>query len=272
MANRYGNVDKGVISSPAIDSGMAPLKLRSISPEDIRVVLAKGLDDFWEKPSHLVFLGIIYPLAGIVLGRLAIGYEVLPLLFPLIAGFALVGPFAAIGLYEISRRREQGLDTSWVHALDVLQSPSRGAILELGSIQMVIYFAWLVTAMLLYQVTFGDSYPASITGFLQEVFTTPHGWALIILGNIIGFLFAVVVLTISVVSFPMLVDRNVNVGTAVKTSIKAVVANPVTMGLWGLVVAAGLIVGCLTLFVGLAVVMPILGHATWHLYRKVVED
>ena len=273
MANRYGNVDKGAISSPALAvAGTEPLKVRSISPDDIKDVLAKGFDDFWEKPSHLVFLGIIYPLAGIFLGRLAIGYDVLPLLFPLIAGFALVGPFAAIGLYEISRRRELGLDTSWVHALDVLRSPSRGAILELGIIQMMIYFAWLVAAMLLYQATFGDSFPESITGFLREVFTTSHGWALIILGNLIGFLFAVAVLTISVVSFPMLVDRNVNVGIAVKTSIRAVVANPVTMAFWGLVVTAGLIVGCLTLFVGLAVVMPILGHATWHLYRKVVDD
>jgi len=137
---------------------------------------------------------------------------------------------------------------------------------------MFIYLAWLGTAMLLYDLTFGDSMPATISGFLTEVLTTPHGWALIILGNGIGFLFAAVVLTISVVSFPLLIDRNVNAVVAIETSIQAVRANPVTMAIWGLVVVGALIVGTLTLFVGLALVMPILGHATWHLYRKVVED
>jgi uncharacterized membrane protein len=272
MANRYANAIKATISSTGIaDANVAPLGVRRIDAADIREALTKGFEDFWEKPSHLLFLGIIYPLAGLFLGRLAFGYDVLPLLFPLIAGFALVGPFAAIGLYEISRRREEGLDTSWQHALDVLRSPSRGAIADLGILSMVIYFAWLGAAMGLYQLTFGDSMPATITGFFHEVLTTPHGWALIILGNGIGFIFAVVVLTISVVSFPLLIDRNVSAATAIGTSIRAVRANPVTMALWGLVVAGGLVIGTLTLFVGLAIVMPILGHATWHLYRRVVE-
>jgi len=273
MANRYADAIKATISTDAIaDLHVKPLKVRRIDAADLKDALTKGFDDFWAKPSHLLFLGVIYPLAGIFLGRLAVGYDVLPLLFPLVAGFALVGPFAAIGLYEISRRRELGLDTSWEHALEVLRSPSRGAIAELGVLSMFIYLAWLGTAMLLYDLTFGDSMPATITGFLTEVLTTPHGWALIILGNGIGFLFAAVVLTISVVSFPLLIDRNVNAVVAIETSIQAVRANPVTMAIWGLVVVGALIVGTLTLFVGLALVMPILGHATWHLYRKVVED
>ena len=107
--------------------------------------------------------------------------------------------------------------------------------------------------------------------FIHDVLTTSHGWALIIAGNVIGFIFAAVVLSISVVSFPLLLDRDVGAAVAVQTSIRAVLANPLTMALWGLIVALALVIGSIPLFVGLAIVMPVLGHATWHLYRRVVE-
>jgi len=270
MANKYADFTK-IASVVPVDLHPATLNVRKIDGTDIKDALIKGFNDFWAKPSHLLFLGIIYPIAGIFLARLAFGYDTLPLVFPICAGFALIGPFAAIGLYEISRRLELGLDASWEHALEVLRSPAKGAILELGFLLMVIYFAWLGAALALYRLTFGDAMPDTITGFYQDVLTTPHGWALIILGNGIGFLFAVLVLMISVVSFPLLLDRNVSAATAVATSINAVRANPAAMALWGLVVAGGLVVGTLPVFVGLALVMPILGHATWHLYRRVVE-
>ena len=131
--------------------------------------------------------------------------------------------------------------------------------------------AWLTTAQSIYQALFGLAAPDSPGQFLREVFKTPAGWALIILGNAIGFLFAVVVLSLTVVSFPLLLDRDVGVATAILTSVRAVLANPVTMAMWGLIVAALLLIGSLPAFFGLAVVVPILGHATWHLYRKVVE-
>jgi uncharacterized membrane protein len=200
MDNRYADFTK-FSSMVSVDARHAPLNVRKIDASDIRDALISGFNDFWQQPSHVLFLGIIYPLVGVFLARLAFGYDVLPLVFPLCTGFALIGPFAAVGLYEISRRRELGLDTSWMHALDVVRSPSRAAILELGLLLMAIYFAWLIAAMLLYRATFGDAVPETLSGFVQEVLTTPHGWALIILGNGIGLLFAVLVLTISVVSF-----------------------------------------------------------------------
>jgi uncharacterized membrane protein len=123
----------------------------------------------------------------------------------------------------------------------------------------------------IYRTIFGDAVPASVIGFATEVLTTPAGWTLIVVGIAVGFLFAALVLTISVVSFPLLLDRDVGPTMAVVTSVRAVVANPVPMAAWGCIVAAGLVVGSLPLFVGLAVVVPVLGHATWHLYRKVVE-
>jgi len=252
----------------SVEAGALPVE--SVGLSDLQEALTRGLDDFWAKPSHLLFLGIIYPLAGLVLGRLAIGYEVLPLIFPLIAGFALVGPFVAIGLYEISRRREAGLDTSWSHAFEVLRSPGIGAILGLGFVLLLLFGAWLVVAMLLHGALFGDVAPQSASAFLNEVLGTGRGWALIVIGNILGFLFAVVVLSISVVSFPLIVDRHVSAACAVKTSIAAVRKNPVTMAAWGLIVAVALVIGTVPAFVGLALIVPILGHATWHLYRRVV--
>ena len=186
--------------------------VRIIGLRDLKDALARGIADFSAMPTHAVFLCLIYPIVGLLLARLTLGYEVLPLLFPLAAGFALLGPFAAIGLYELSRRREQGLDASWQDAFDVLRSPSRGAIAALGLLLLAIFVIWIAVAQAIYIANFGYEPAASIPDFLHQVFTTPAGWMLIIVGNLVGFLFALAVLTISVVSFPLLLDRDVGRG------------------------------------------------------------
>ena len=254
-----------------VGAAETPPVIRKIGLADLKDALARGIDDFLAMPSHAVFLCLIYPIVGFVLARLVLGYNVLPMLFPLAAGFALVGPFAAIGLYEMSRRRELGMDVSWRHALDVFRSPSIGPILVLGLILVAIFLIWLAVAQAIYVANFGYTPAASMPHFIQQVFGTPAGWALIIVGNGVGFLFAALVLTLSVVSFPLLLDRDVGAATAILTSVRAVLANPVMIAIWGLIVAALLALGSIPAFFGLAVVMPVLGHATWHLYRKVVE-
>ena len=248
----------------------ATLAVRRIGVADLWDALAHGLADFEANRTDVIFLCVIYPVIGLVLGRLASGYGLLPLLFPLASGFALVGPFAAVGLNEISRRREQGSDVRWVDAFGVLRSPSIGAILLLGLMLIALFLLWLVVAQIIYVVTLGPQPPASVAGFISEVFTTNAGWTMIVVGIGAGFLFALLVLAVSVVSFPLLLDRNAGIGTAISTSARAVSANPGVMALWGLIVACGLVVGSVPLFVGLVVILPVLGHATWHLYRKVV--
>ncbi|BAT60713.1 hypothetical protein GJW-30_1_03262 [Variibacter gotjawalensis] len=245
--------------------------VRTLSTEDLKAALSKGLDDFWAMPTHAIFLCLIYPIVGLFIARFTFGYEVLPLLFPLAGGFALLGPFAAIGLYELSRRREHGLDTTWSHAFDVLRSPNLGAIVMLGFLMVAVFLIWIAVAQAIYISQFGYGPPASARSFIDRVFTTPEGWRLILIGNGVGLLFAVTAMTLTVMSVPMLIDRQVSAATAIATSIRVVVANPVVMAMWGLIVAAGLVVGSIPLFFGLAVVMPVLGHATWHLYRRAVN-
>ena len=244
--------------------------IHKIGIADLREVLAKGLDDFAAMPTHSVFVIVIYPIMGLILLRLSFGYDLLPVVFPLVAGFTLLGPFAAIGLYEMSRRRELGLPAS-LDALSVFSLPRLWPILVLGIVLMVIFLAWLMAAMAIYSGTFNNWYPTSIGDFANRLFATPAGWTLILVGCGVGFCFAVVALAISVVSFPMLVDRDVSPGLAAATSIRAVAANPITMAVWGFIVAAALVIGSLPVLVGLAIVLPVLGHSTWHLYRKVVE-
>jgi uncharacterized membrane protein len=252
-------------------AGPATPAVRRIWPSDLYHALERGIDDFMAMPSHAVFLCVIYPLLGILLIAMTLGNSLLPLAFPIAAGFALVGPLAAIGLYELSRRREAGLESSSSHAFDVLHSPSLGAIVALAVLLMAIFFVWLAVAEAIYVANFGYGSPASPAQFIDDIIHTRAGWNLIVIGTGVGFLFAVVVLTISAISFPLLLDRDVGAAVALATSIRVVAVNPLTMALWGFIVAALLVIGSIPFFLGLTVVMPVLGHATWHLYRRAVE-
>jgi len=269
MATQYS--DNIVEPEPQVVGITTPFVIRKIGLSDLSEALRLGWEDFKAVPSHAIILCVIYPVLGLVLFRMVLGYSVLPLLFPLAAGFTLIGPFAALGLYELSRRRERGEEAAAWDALHVLRAPSFGAMVGLGTLLLALFVIWIAAADAIYIATFGHAPAASIPDFSARVLTTPEGWSLIIFGCGVGFLFAVVALCVSVVSFPLMLDRHASAIDAIRTSLRAVMKNPFAMAAWGLIVAVLLVIGSLPFFVGLAIVLPVLGHATWHLYRKVVE-
>ncbi|WP_196260478.1 DUF2189 domain-containing protein [Pelagibacterium limicola] len=245
-------------------------RVRPITFADLWDALRKGAADFWERPSHYVFLVVIYPVAGILLAVWTAGGNLFSLLYPIAAGFALIGPVAALGLYEISRRREQGLDDHPAYAFMVLKSPALGSIAVLGLMLAVCFAVWLMAADALYLYFFRHNPPETLSALIWATLTTPYGWGLLMWGNLIGFCFALFVLTTTVIAFPLLLDRGGDALRAINTSVRAVMASPFQFLTWGAIVAVLLFIGSLPLFVGLAIVLPILGHATWHLYRKAV--
>jgi uncharacterized membrane protein len=263
-----GNVTS--LTQSGQDAAAAPV-IRTITLSDLHRALQLGWEDFKAVPSHAIILCVIYPVLGLVLARTVLGYSVLPLLFPLAAGFALLGPFAALGLYELSRRRESGAQATAWDAIEVLRSPSFGAMLGLGALLLALFVTWVATAQAIYIAAFGYEGATGIRDFVTHVLTTSEGWWLIFVGCGVGFLFALVALCVSVVSFPLMLDRHAGAGDAMVTSLRAVARNPVPMAVWGLIVAVLLVAGSLPFFLGLAIVIPLLGHATWHLYRETIE-
>ncbi len=269
MAEALTSRRAAAAASPA---NAAEPAVQRIALADVGDALRRGWQDFLAAPTQLLFLGVLYPIVGLFAARAtAGGGDAMALFYPLVAGLSLMGPVAALGIYEISRRRERGWAVSWLDAFSVLRSPAILSIAALALMLLVIFGAWVLVAELIYGATLGAvAQPSSVGEFVRLLRDTPEGWRLILLGNGAGLLFAVLVLSLTVVSFPLLLDRDVGPGAAVRISLRAVAANPVPMAAWGLIVAALLVLGSLPLFVGLAVVMPVLGHGTWHLYRKVV--
>lgn len=245
--------------------------VRKITLRDVEDSLRRGVDDFRHMPTHVIFIGILYPIIGFLLWAATIRLDLIPLLYPVASGFALVGPFAAIGLYELSRRRERNLEATWGHAFDIFYSPSLGSILRVAATLLVLFIGWVATAHILYVTYLGPHESQSLARFLERVLTTPEGRQLMIIGNLVGLMFATLAFSLSVVAIPLLLDRNVGAAVAMATSVAVVAKNPLVMAAWALIVAALLALGSVPLLVGLVFVVPILGHTTWHLYRKAIE-
>lgn len=249
---------------------LARPQVNRIGTRDVRWALRRGLEDFAALRSDVVFAVALYPAVGFVLALWALRGEQIHLLFPLLAGFALVGPIAAVVCYEMSRRREMGMETGWGAAMERLTGRLLGPVLALALALLAVFGLWIFAAHVIWSLTLGPEPAAGLGALLRDALTTGAGWAMIVVGMGVGFLFAAAVLCLSLVSFPLLIDRPVGVPVALATSVEVVRRNPRAAALWGLVVAAALAVGTIPLFMGLVIVLPVLGHATWHLYRRAV--
>ena len=257
-----------VVVAPAREH--APPVTQKLTMADLRMALQKGWEDLAAMRSDVMFACMLYPLMGAVLLGLATQGQVTHLLFPVLSGFALVGPVAGLGLYELSRRREAGLEVGWAAMFDVLRSPRFPRIVMLAAFNAVIFMVWLLLADMIHAATLGPERVLSLGALLSEAVSTPAGWAMVLVGTGVGFVLAALVLAVSVVSFPLLLDRDVSLPVAVTTSVRVAMQNPGVIAAWGLIVAGGLVIGIAPFLVGLIVVLPVLGHATWHLYRAAV--
>jgi uncharacterized membrane protein len=247
------------------------IPVRRITDDDLRSSLRQGWEDFLDLRGDLFFAGLIYTLIGLAAVVMTTNMPLLPFFFPVVAGVGLLGPVAAVGFYELARRREAGQEVHWFNFLDVRKRPTVDDMGMVAGLLLVIFFAWLLAAGILYALLFGWTAPQSVPKFLAMVFTTPRGWALIAIGGAVGAVFGWVVLALSFVSLPMLVDRDVSASQAVSASWRAAHANKSEMIRWGLIVTALLALGSIPLFVGLAFVLPWLGYSTWHLYTRLID-
>lgn len=256
---------------PRVSPSFTEIPVRKITNNDLSWSLRQGLSDFGAMRGDLLFAGLIYTVIGLAAVVMTTNRPLMPFFIPVVAGVGLLGPVAAVGFYELAKRRENGARSNWGHFLDFLKRPSADDIGIVAALMLVIFGLWLIAAGALYVALFGWAVPASINGFVTEIFTTPRGWALIILGATVGAIFGWVVLALSVVSTPMLVDCDMTAGQAVSTSWRAAQANRPQLLRWGVIVALLLVLGSIPLFVGLAFVLPWLGYSTWHLYTRLID-
>lgn len=247
-----------------------PPQVRHLTNDDLRTALRQGLEDFAALRSDVIFLILIYPIIGLVLALTAFHTARLPMLFPLAAGFTLLGPVVATGLYEMSRQREATGRAGWGAAFSVIRAPVIVPVIVLGAVLMGLFVAWMFAASVIYNATLGPAPPTSVAGFVSDVLTTGPGWAMAVLGMGVGAVFAAMALALSLTAFPMLIDRRAGLPVAVLTSLRVVRENPRVSVTWGVIVAVAMVLGTLPLFLGLVIVLPVLGHATWHLYRAAV--
>jgi len=248
-----------------------PIRVRTINDDDLRFALRQGYSDFGDLRGDLIFAGLIYTVLGLAAVVMTTSRPLMPFFYPVVAGVALLGPIAAVGFYELARRRESGDEVHWFNFIDVRKRPSVDDMGMVAGLLLVIFLAWLIAAGALYWLIFGWTTPTSIGGFLAMIFTTARGWMLIIAGAIVGVIFGWLVLALSVASLPMLVDCDVSASEAVSASWRAAHVNKREMIRWGVVVTALLVLGSIPLFVGLAFVLPWLGYSTWHLYTRLVD-
>jgi len=270
VAWAFRDFSRFIIPHPERHAGQVVPQVRRITMADIGDALRKGVNDLGAFRDDVVFIGVIYPIAGLVLAAVAFNADLMPMLFPLASGFAIMGPVAATGLYEMSRRREQGQHVTWLDAFKAFSSPAIGSIVGMGVILLALFGLWLAAAYQIGLATLGPNAAPTLRAFTHDVFWSQASPMLIVGGLGVGFLFAALSFAIGVVTVPLLLDRDVGLWIAIQTSIKAVMANLGVMIVWGLTIAGALALGSLPALVGLVFVVPVLGHASWHFYRKVV--
>ncbi|ADZ72069.1 DUF2189 domain-containing protein [Polymorphum gilvum] len=244
--------------------------VNAIGITDIVDALAAGLRDFRRAPQFGLFFGAIYAGGGLLIILTASAFQMSYLSYPLAAGFALIGPFIAVGLYEVSRRLEAGETLSWPSVLGVVWAQRGREISWMAFVVLFVLIMWMYQVRLLLALFLGFQSFATFGEFVSEVVSTPEGLMFLLVGHVVGAILSVILFSLTVISFPLLMDRDRDFITAMITSVRAVVTSPLPMVGWAIVVTVTLIISMMPAFMGLLVTLPVLGHTTWHLYRRCV--
>jgi uncharacterized membrane protein len=247
-----------------------PPVVQAVTWGDVRAALEKGVRDFQRAPAFGLFFGSFYAIGGIIVSWLMFYLNMVYMVIPLVIGFMLIGPFVAVGLYEVSRCLEQGRPLTWKGVLTVMFKQREREFVWLCFVTLFVFWVWIYQVRLLLALFFGMKTFTTLAGFVDMLFSTANGISFVIVGSLVGTVLALVLFSITVVSFPLLLDRDVDVVTAMITSVKSVTTSQVPMILWALTIGLSIAVAAIPAFLGFLFVLPILGHATWHLYRRIV--
>lgn len=264
--------NRGTSRGPAgsIYNPEANVVINRLRFDDVIEALGAGIRDFRQAPVFGMFFGAAYAACGWLILALLWYFDLPFFAYPLAMGFALVAPFFAGGLYEVSRRIGVGEPLEWSGVLGSIFKPERRDLRWMALVTGFALFIWLDIAAIMFLGLLG--FPDSFNAFVTELFTTTHGLIFLVVGNLAGAVIATIVYSISVISFPMLFDRDIDFATAMVTSVKTVEKNPVAMLAWAMIIAVALVLSVLSAFAGLIIVLPVLGHATWHLYRRAISS
>lgn len=245
--------------------------VRALTAGDVARCLKAGIADFAKAPLPGLLIGSLFALIG---GAIVLGLTVLDMPwmgYPFAIGFPLIGPFAAAGLYEVSRRQGTDEPVTLGAILGAMWAQRRRELGWMAFVMLFVFWVWMYQIRLLIALFLGLVSFASFGEFLTIIFTTQQGLLFLGVGHLVGALLAMVLFSITVCAMPLLMDREIDIVSAMITSVRAVMASPYVMLGWGVMVTLSLLAASLPLFAGLVVVLPVLGHATWHIYLKAVE-
>lgn len=245
--------------------------VNTVTSQDIAESLKAGFSDFLARPVMSGFFGLFYAVFGIVLVWALIWLGKIWMIIPAIVGFPLVAPFAAAGLYEISRRLQTGQSFGWSEILTVMAKQRKREMGWMAFVTLFVFWVWVYQVRLWLAIILQNASFSDFNGFLNIVFFTSEGWVFLAIGTCIGAFLSAVLFSVTVVAMPMLMDRETDFVTAMLTSIRVVTENPVVMLSWAAIISVTMLLSLVPAFLGLIFTLPILGHTTWHLYQRAVS-
>lgn len=264
------NPDKGMNTQHAEEEITTLPEVNTLTFDDINICLRNGIHDFRRAPLMGLFIGGIFAIIGLIIVQSLFVWKQSWMMYPALIGFPLIGPFAAIGLYEVSRRLSNNEPLSWGNILSTVWLQSRREVRWMAFVMLFIFWIWMYQIRLLIAIILGHMSFATLDAFLEIVTGTTQGLIFILVGHVIGACLAMILFSVTVVSIPLLLDRELDVISAMITSVKTVMSSPLVMLSWGVFVTLAIMVSFIPAFLGLLVVLPILGHTTWHIYKRAV--